>query len=37
VFKLTNICGALITMPHKATTTRLVDGLVAQAFGIPLD
>lgn len=25
LFKLTNIRGALITMPHKVTTTRLVD------------
>src|SRR3984893_4108454 len=27
LFKLTNIRGALITMPHKVTTTRLVDEL----------
>jgi shikimate dehydrogenase len=25
IFKLTNICGALVTMPHKATTNALVD------------
>ena len=25
VFKLTNICGALITMPHKVTTVGLLD------------
>jgi shikimate dehydrogenase len=25
LFKLTNIRGALITMPHKVITTRLVD------------
>src|SRR6202012_3789826 len=25
LFKLTNIPGALVTMPHKVTTTRLVD------------
>ena len=27
VFKLTNICGALITMPHKVTVTGLLDAL----------
>lgn len=27
IFKFTNIRGALITMPHKVTTTRLVDEL----------
>ena len=25
VFKLSNICGALITMPHKVTTVGLLD------------
>lgn len=29
VFKLTNIRGALITMPHKVTTARLVDTVTA--------
>ncbi len=27
LFKLSNICGALVTMPHKVTTTELVDEL----------
>ena len=31
LFKLTNIRGALITMPHKVTTTRLVDELTPTA------
>jgi shikimate dehydrogenase len=31
VFKLTNIRGALVTMPHKVTTTRLVDELTPTA------
>ena len=31
LFKLTNIRGALITMPHKVTTTRLVDELTPAA------
>ena len=31
VFGLTNIAGALITMPHKATVMNLVDRLSAQA------
>src|SRR6201996_2858176 len=30
-FKLTNIRGALVTMPHKVTTTRLVDELTPTA------
>src|ERR1700735_248940 len=31
LFKLTNIRGALVTMPHKVTTTRLVDELTPAA------
>ena len=31
LFKLTNIRGALVTMPHKVTTTRLVDELSVTA------
>jgi shikimate dehydrogenase len=31
LFKLTNIRGALVTMPHKVTTTRLVDELTPTA------
>ncbi|MBV9794494.1 MAG: shikimate dehydrogenase [Actinobacteria bacterium] len=31
LFRLTNIRGALITMPHKVTTTRLVDELTPAA------
>ena len=31
LFKLTNIRGALVTMPHKVTTMRLVDDLTATA------
>ena len=31
LFKLTNIRGALVTMPHKVTTTQLVDELTATA------
>ena len=31
VFKLTNIHGALITMPHKVPTTGLVDELLPMA------
>lgn len=31
LFKLTNIGGALVTMPHKVTTTRLVDELTPTA------
>jgi shikimate dehydrogenase len=31
LFKLTNIRGALVTMPHKITTTRLVDELTPTA------
>ena len=31
LFKLTNIRGALVTMPHKVTTTHLVDELTATA------
>ena len=31
LFKLTNIRGALVTMPHKVTTTRLVDELTVTA------
>jgi len=31
VFKLSNICGALITMPHKVPTTTLVDELLPNA------
>src|SRR3982751_6411362 len=31
LFKLTNIRGALITMPHKVTTTALVDELTPTA------
>jgi shikimate dehydrogenase len=31
IFKLTNIRGALITMPHKVTTTGLVDELTTTA------
>ena len=31
LFKLTNIRGALVTMPHKVTTTGLVDELTATA------
>ena len=27
LFKMSNIRGALVTMPHKVTTTRLVDEL----------
>ncbi len=33
VFRLTNICGALITMPHKVTTVALLDQ-VSPAVGI---
>src|ERR1700727_675368 len=37
LFKLTNIRGALVTMPHKVTTVRLVDELTptAQIAGAP--
>ena len=31
LFRLTNIRGALVTMPHKVTTTRLVDELTPTA------
>ena len=31
LFKLTNICGALITMPHKVPTVGLVDELLPSA------
>jgi shikimate dehydrogenase len=31
LFELTNIRGALVTMPHKVTTTRLVDELTPTA------
>jgi shikimate dehydrogenase len=31
LFKLTNIRGALVTMPHKVTTTRLVDEVTPTA------
>jgi shikimate dehydrogenase len=31
LFKLTNLRGALVTMPHKVTTTRLVDELSTTA------
>src|SRR6201992_93663 len=31
LFRLTNIRGALVTMPHKVTTTRLVDEITATA------
>src|SRR6201995_6052663 len=31
LFKLTNIRGALVTMPHKVATTRLVDELTPTA------
>jgi shikimate dehydrogenase len=31
LFKLTNIRGALVTMPHKVTTTKLVDELTPTA------
>jgi shikimate dehydrogenase len=31
VFKLSNIRGALITMPHKVTTTELVDEVLPTA------
>src|SRR5262245_16385172 len=31
LFKLTNIRGALVTMPHKVTTTRLVDEITPTA------
>src|SRR5215212_8612349 len=31
LFKLTNIRGALVTMPHKVTTTELVDELTPTA------
>ena len=31
LFQLTNIRGALVTMPHKVTTTRLVDELSTTA------
>jgi shikimate dehydrogenase len=31
LFKLTNITGALVTMPHKVTTTKLVDEITPTA------
>ncbi len=31
VFRMSNVMGALVTMPHKATTTRLVDSLTTTA------
>src|ERR1700759_3717553 len=31
LFRLTNIRGALVTMPHKVTTTRLVDEITPTA------
>jgi shikimate dehydrogenase len=31
IFRMTNIHGALVTMPHKVTTTRLVDELTTTA------
>jgi shikimate dehydrogenase len=31
LFRMTNICGALVTMPHKVTTTTLVDEMTPTA------